>query len=343
MRSCQAFLGTFSVFADPGDISMCAQPDGTTKPCGPGNQVCPPGSFGANAPQFHIRDDSCAVNDPNGPSYDPIHGVYHVHYQNHVGLPTPGHPEYGGRTYGHVVSRDLVHWAKMPISIWNDQDYDNFAIYSGSATIVDGQTVQMYPGLCNTSLPGCPGPINMCIATPADPTDPLQTNWSKSFTGTGVHNPVLPNANRDPSTAWRTAAGEWRFTDAYSEIYGSLDFKEWYRIGAQKHFPGGDCVSFFALPATTPGAGPAPAGAKTYTHVHKASHGCSAERPCQDCMQVCASSTAFCFTNYVRWGTTSRTASGSSATGLQSQRSSSTGGRVSTPAKVVPARLGCQK
>jgi hypothetical protein len=192
-----------------------------------------------------------------------------------------------------------VHWAKMPISIWNDQDYDNFAIYSGSATIVDGQTVQMYPGLCNTSLPGCPGPINMCIATPADPTDPLQTNWSKSFTGTGVHNPVLPNANRDPSTAWRTAAGEWRFTDAYSEIYGSLDFKEWYRIGAQKHFPGGDCVSFFALPATTPGAGPAPAGAKTYTHVHKASHGCSAERPCQDCMQVCASSTAFCFTNYV--------------------------------------------
>ena len=46
-----------------------------------------------------------------GPVYDPVHGVYHLHYQNHVGL-------HGGRTYGHAVSKDLTHWAHMPISIW---------------------------------------------------------------------------------------------------------------------------------------------------------------------------------------------------------------------------------
>ena len=56
-------------------------------------------------------------------------------------------------------------------------------------------------------------------------------------------------------------------------IMGSMDFKSWYRIGAQKTFPQGECPSFFPLPSSTPGAGPAPAGAGTPTHVHKASHG----------------------------------------------------------------------
>ena len=45
-----------------------------------------------------------------------------------------------------------------------------------------------------------------------------------------------------------------------------------YRIGKQPGFPGGECPSFFELPRTTPGAGPAPAGAPVPTHVHKASH-----------------------------------------------------------------------
>ena len=52
-----------------------------------------------------------------------------------------------------------------------------------------------------------------------------------------------------------------------------MDFKQWYHIGTQTTFPGGECPSFFPLPPTTPGAGPAPAGVGTPTHVHKASHG----------------------------------------------------------------------
>ena len=100
----------------PDDVAMCLRADGSTAPCGPGNQVCPPGPFGRSAPQFHVRDASCGENDPNGPVYDPVHGVYHLHYQNHVGCR-------GGRTYGHAVSRDFTHWAHMPISIWNDRGH----------------------------------------------------------------------------------------------------------------------------------------------------------------------------------------------------------------------------
>jgi beta-fructofuranosidase len=161
----------------------------------------------------------------------------------------------------------------MPVSIWNDQPYDESAIYTGSATIVDGKVVQVYPGLCNTKGKDCPGGTNLCIAKPADPSDPLQTNWTKDAKLTGAVNPIFPNTGRDPSTAWKTKAGEWRLTTFDTNIYASMDFNKWYKIGPQPNFPHGECPSFFELPATTPGAGPAPAGSKTYSHVHKASHG----------------------------------------------------------------------
>ena len=51
-------------------------------------------------------------------------------------------------TTGHFVSKDFVHWAAMPVAIWNGLDssvtpprvtkYDNEAIFTGSAMVVDG-------------------------------------------------------------------------------------------------------------------------------------------------------------------------------------------------------------
>ena len=176
----------------PQDVGSCLLPNGSLAPCAPGNQMCPPGPFGATAPQFHVRDLSCGENDPNGPVFDPVHGVYHLHYQNHVGCR-------GGRTYGHVVSRDFTHWAHMPISIWNDHPYDEHAIYTGSATVVDGQVVQVYPGLCYPQFSDyCPGGTNLAIAVPADPKDPLQTNWTKDVY---TVNPIVNNTGRGMGTA----------------------------------------------------------------------------------------------------------------------------------------------
>eukprot|EP00931_Biecheleriopsis_adriatica_P038940 TRINITY_DN22273_c0_g1_i1.p1 TRINITY_DN22273_c0_g1~~TRINITY_DN22273_c0_g1_i1.p1 ORF type:complete len:580 (-),score=94.96 TRINITY_DN22273_c0_g1_i1:93-1832(-) len=253
------------------DVAWCCADNGAagckaTVPCAPGHQMCPPGAFGdhgslRHAPQFHVRDNSCTLNDPNGPIYDPVHGVYHLHYQNHVGL-------HGGRTYGHAVSRDFAHWAHMPVSIWNDQVYDSRAIFTGSGTLVDGKVVQVYPGLCDPADEGCPGGTNLCIAVPADPSDPLQTNWTKTWTA----NPIVPNTERDPSTAWKTSSGEWRLTTFDTETFGSMDFKTWYRLGKTPGFAVGECPSFFPLPKTTPGARVSPSDPKP-THVHKASHG----------------------------------------------------------------------
>ncbi len=124
-------------------------------PCGPACQRCG-SSFPSTAPQFHVRDDSCSINDPNFPFWDPLHGLYHLFYQDHLAQAQGGQGQ--GPVIGHVVSTalrpigallsaahtrggnlgcdlrlqvsaDLVTWARMPVAIWNDQDYDSVAIY----------------------------------------------------------------------------------------------------------------------------------------------------------------------------------------------------------------------
>ena len=65
------------------------------------------------------------------------------------------------------------------------------AIYTGSATVVDGKVVQVYPGLCYPQFSTeCPGGTNLAIAVPADPADPLQTNWTKDVYAV---NPIVNN------------------------------------------------------------------------------------------------------------------------------------------------------
>jgi len=117
-----------------------------------------------------------------------------------------------------------------------------------------------------------------------------RTNWTKrgpiingSF-GCGGHcNATAPgDRGKDPSAAWQNPSGEWQFvTGDVPIVYGSMDFKEWYYIGLgftnggkAPQGGGGDCPSFFKLPPTTPGAGPAPnASAPPPTHVHMVAGG----------------------------------------------------------------------
>ena len=230
--------------------SSCVAPNGTSVPCGPGAERC--GAPWPDAPGFHVLDATCLINDPNGPVFDERHGMFHLFFQDHLAEP-PG----GGPVYGHACSRDLVHWARLPVAIWNDAPYDRQAIYSGSATIVDGLgIVQVYPGLCGGAWghwSNCTTGTNLNVAVPADPSDPLLRRWTKP-----AWNPIVNNTQRDPSTAWRTAHGEWRLTDVNAVLYGSRDFRHWYVVGPQPGFEAGECPSLFRLPRATPGSQPPP-------------------------------------------------------------------------------------
>ena len=275
-------------------------------PCGPSHPLC---FVAPKKPTFafHLADPTCVINDPNGPFYDPVHRLYHTFYQIHVAEDQGGAGS--GPVWGHWVSTDLLHWAQLPVAIWNDRFYDNVAVFTGSTTIVGGKPVIVYPGQCSGY--GRKGPVcndagsgyggfTYAMAVPKNESDPLYREWSKegSIGGKRFSNPILNHTGDDPSTAWRTAAGEWRLlgndgcqlemntemntllTEESSAeeaaegtpLYGSMDFVSWYKIGCTPMMAG-DCPSLFPLPSLTPGSedyidrhlndAPMP------THVHK--------------------------------------------------------------------------
>ena len=42
-------------------------------------------------------------------------------YQDHLYEPSPlGLNKGSGPDWGHIVSKDMVHWAHLPVAIWND-------------------------------------------------------------------------------------------------------------------------------------------------------------------------------------------------------------------------------
>ena len=216
------------------------------------------------------------IGDPNEPVYDPVHGLYHLFYQDGPMYESwPNGSLTQGPVQGHVVSRDLLHWAHLPVALWNDQPYDSVAVYTGSAAVHNGSVVLVYPGVCdghtpshtpiNATWPSCGDDFqhhyNLVAATPSDPTDPLLRTWRKRV--------VANRTERDPSGAWRTPYGEWRLLTWDGWEYGTMDFETFYKAGQVSGLPTGDCPSLFPLPPPTPGSGPAPAGASRPTHVFK--------------------------------------------------------------------------
>ena len=163
-------------------------------------------------------------------------------YQDHLGIG-------GGVTWGHVVSRDLTKWARVGVGLWNDEEWDSTAIYSGSCmNSVHGRMTLIYPGVCKKgSSPACLYGTTVGLAVAADPDDPLSRNFTKKFydnpiaqvngcAGPGGGGP--PGSGGDSSAAWQnTTTGEWRFLTRdkeHSNVWSSTDdFKTWKNIGAK--------------------------------------------------------------------------------------------------------------
>ena len=222
-------------------------------------------------------------------------------YQDHLIIPRPGA---FGPDIGHVISRDLVHWARLPVSIWNDKPYDENAIWTGSTTIVAGKPFIVYPGRCTIGgdFAGCTTTTNYAMAVPSDPADPTYTHWTKDKAdGQPIAvNPIVNGTSDDPSTAWRTAHGEWRLIgnskadgqlkDDVSPIFAAsgtdLDafIGEWKFVG-DTTLPSGECPSLFELPPLYPGT-TAPAAEAMPSHVYKRGNGSPGCPQGADCMSL---------------------------------------------------------
>ena len=76
-------------------------------------------------PQFHYTPAKNWMNDPNGLVF--YKGTYHMFYQYN-----PSGTTWGNISWGHAVSRDMVHWKEVGVAIPDD---DKEYVFSGSVVV----------------------------------------------------------------------------------------------------------------------------------------------------------------------------------------------------------------
>jgi sucrose-6-phosphate hydrolase SacC (GH32 family) len=176
-------------------------------------------------PQFHFSPERNWINDPNGLVF--FDGEYHLFYQFN-----PFGDRWGHMSWGHAVSRDLVHWEHLPVAL---REANQVMIFSGSA-VVDWH---------NTSGFGRGGrPPLVAIYTGHHTDQPLQTQhiafsndrgrtWTKY-----VGNPVLDIGERDfrdPKVFWHEPTRRWVMVVAWPthrqvRFYASANLKDWRHL-----------------------------------------------------------------------------------------------------------------
>jgi fructan beta-fructosidase len=196
-------------------------------------------------PQFHFTPAQNWMNDPNGLVYH--RGEYHLFYQHNPFGNTWGH-----MSWGHAVSRDLVHWEHLPVAIAEEGDE---AIFSGSAVVDERNT----SGFGTRSNP--PMVAIYTSATPGDQTQSLAYSTDRGRTWTKyAGNPVLDDPDRDfrdPKVFWYEPERKWVMVIAKSlqrkiAIYESKDLKSWEHLSdfGPANAVGGiwECPDLFPLP-----------------------------------------------------------------------------------------------
>ncbi|MCB0563992.1 MAG: GH32 C-terminal domain-containing protein [Phaeodactylibacter sp.] len=169
-------------------------------------------------PQIHFSPPANWINDPCGNVY--YDGEYHLFYQYN-----PQGTQWGNMSWGHAVSRDLVHWENLPVALYED---GLGAIFSGGA-IVDLDNTAGFNTAENEAI--------VALFTHAGATQQQSIaystdngrSWTK-YTG----NPVLENQGvpdfRDPQVFWYAPGFKWVMSLAVLdriEFFSSSDLKSW--------------------------------------------------------------------------------------------------------------------
>ena len=175
-------------------------------------------------PQYHFSPPQNWMNDPNGLVY--YKGEYHLFYQYN-----PFGDVWGHMSWGHAVSRDLVHWEHLPVAL---QEESGIMIFSGSA-VVDWQNSS---GLCRNPDPR---DRSCLVAIYTGRTETSQTQhiafsndrgrtWTK-YSG----NPVIDQNMRDfrdPKVIWHEDTKKWIMVTVLARekrvrFFGSPNLRTW--------------------------------------------------------------------------------------------------------------------
>jgi sucrose-6-phosphate hydrolase SacC (GH32 family) len=197
-------------------------------------------------PQFHFTPQKGWTNDPNGLVF--YRGEYHLFFQHN-----PFGTRWGNMTWGHAISRDLVHWKQLANAIEPDA---RGTIFSGSAVVDADNTaglqsgeektlVAIYTAAGGTSPESKGQPFTQCLAYSND----RGRTWIK-YSG----NPVVPHMvgeNRDPKVVWHEPTKHWimaLFLDGNTyRFLASPNLKNW-TILPDITVPGAaECPDFFEM------------------------------------------------------------------------------------------------
>ena len=175
-------------------------------------------------PQFHFTPAQNWMNDPNGPVF--YHGEYHLFFQHN-----PVGNQWGHMSWGQAVSRDMVHWRRLPLAI---PEQNGIMIFSGS-TVVDWQNTSGFCKASGSRNPSC------LVAIYTGHTDTLQTQnlayssdngrtWTK-YSGNPVVDLHLRDF-RDPKVFWHAPSHKWIMITALAtqhklRFFASNDLRHW--------------------------------------------------------------------------------------------------------------------
>ena len=194
-------------------------------------------------PRFHFSPAIHWTNDPNGLVYN--NGIYHLFYQyNPMGI------RWGHMSWGHAVSKDLLHWQHLPLAIAEEKDT---MIFSGTC-VVDKN---------NTSGFGKNGKAPMVAVYTGhiegfNQSQHIAYSIDDGMTWTKYNkNPVLDLHRkdfRDPKIFWYDQKKYWVMALMLSDIhvlqfYSSTDLKSWEHLS--DFGPAGDTSGVWECPDLT--------------------------------------------------------------------------------------------
>lgn len=193
-----------------------------------------------NRPQYHFTTRRGWINDPNGLIF--YEGEYHLFYQHN-----PYEREWENMSWGHAVSKDMIHWQELPVALSPDTlgtmfsgsaviDYDNTAGFNKGKT----------PAMIATYTTDMKDRQVQCMAYSLD----KGRTWTKYN-----KNPLIDSKDkwnsrdtRDPRVFWYAPGKHWVLVlnerDGHS-IYNSTNLKDWKY---QSHVTGfWECPDLFEL------------------------------------------------------------------------------------------------
>jgi len=202
-------------------------------------------------PQFHFTPAINWTNDPNGLVY--YKGEYHLFYQHN-----PFGNVWGHMSWGHAISKDLVHWKQLPIAI---REENGVMIFSGSCVIDEKNTSGFAKNSSQTPMVAIY--TGHYIPDSSKKDNYFQAQYIAYSLDDGItwkkyeNNPVLDLHKkdfRDPCVFWYEPEKKWVMAlvlpkEHIVQFYSSLNLKEWNHMS--DFGPAGDTSDIWECPSLT--------------------------------------------------------------------------------------------